>query len=218
MHQASTQMESGDSKAQQKSKKPASHCDKPSENLSAIEQLLSSQNRKLIRIRGDGNCLFRALSSVVYGSEMYHLKIRELLVNFVRSNADKFRVYVTRGTTLEDHLLHMQYSRTWATQVELYAAASLFGRELYVYTPTVRADKQYIWTKISPFPPHVVLAFPPKDEPWPKRLDEIDHVELCHTSGIHFDVVADFQGQQCSTLPALNVCPISSPLTPQITN
>ena len=107
MHQASIQMESGDSKAQQESKKPASHCDKPSGYLPAIEQLLASQNRKLIR--GDGNCVFQALSLLLYGSEIYHLKIRELLVNFVRSNADKFRVYVTKGTTLEDHLLHMQY-------------------------------------------------------------------------------------------------------------
>ena len=143
----------------------------------------------------------------MYSSEMYDQKIRELLINFVCTNADKFRGYVNRDTTLEDHLLHMQYSRTWATQVELYAAASLFGRELYVYTPTVRVDEQYIWTKISPLPSHVVLAFPPKNEPWPKRLDEIDHIELCHTSGIHFDVITDLEGKQCSIPP--NLRPIS---------
>ena len=88
----------------------------------------------------------------------------------------------------------MQY---WATQVELYAAASLFGRDIYVYTPTVRADYQYIWTKLSPLPPHIC---PPNDEPWPKRLDGIHHMELCHTSGNHFDV----EGQQCLTPPNLS--------------
>ena len=65
---------SRDPKAQQECKKPASQCEKPSGNLSTIEQLLASQNRKLIQIKGDGNCLFRALSLVVYGSEMYHSK------------------------------------------------------------------------------------------------------------------------------------------------
>ena len=201
-------MDGESSKAQNESKKPAGHRNKPSENLSAIEQLLVSQNRKLVHIKGDGNCLFRALSLIVYGSEMYHLKFRELLVNFVRSNADKFRVYSNCGTTLEDHLLHMQYSRTWATQVELYAAASLFERELYVYTLTVRVDEQYIWTKVSPLPSNVVLAFPPNDEPWPKRLDDIDNMELCHTSGIHFDVLVNFEGKQCLTSP--NLHPLSS--------
>ena len=82
---------------------------------------------------------------------MCHAKVRELLVN----NADNFRVYATTSITLEDHLLHMKYSRTWATQVELYAAASLFGREMYVYTPTVRVEKQYIRTILSPLAPHV---------------------------------------------------------------
>ena len=74
---------SRDPKDQQECKKPASQCEKSSGNLSTIEQLLASQNRKLIQIKGDGNCLFRALSLVVYGSEMYYSKIRELLVNFV---------------------------------------------------------------------------------------------------------------------------------------
>ena len=57
---------------------------------------------------------------------------------------------------------------------------------------------------VSPLPSHVVLAFPPNDEPWPKRLDDIDHMELCHTSGIHFDVVVNFEGKQCSTSPNLH--------------
>lgn len=193
--------------AQQESQTPAGGS---SGSLNKIEHLIAQQNRKLVKVRGDGNCLFRALSLIVYGSEMCHSRVRQLLVNFVRENADNFKGYLSSGTTLEDHLLHMQYSRTWATQVELYAAASLFGRDVYIYTPTVRADKQYIWTKLSPLPPHVSLAYPPNDEPWPKRLDGIHHMELCHTSGIHFDVVADLEGQQCQTPP--NLCPAAPSL------
>ena len=173
-------------------------------NFNCCTTVCTNNYRSVIRIEGDGNCLFRALSLIVYGSEMYHLKVRELLVNFVRSNADKFKGYVTNGT-LEDHVLHMQYSRTWATQVELYAAASLFGKELFIYTPTVRRDKQYIWIRVLPFPPQVSLVFPPNNEPWPKRLTEVDHMELCHTSGKHFDVVVDLEGEQSLTKPTL--CP-----------
>lgn len=91
-------------------------------------QLLQSQDRRIASINGDGNCLFRTLSLIVNGTEMLHAKVRELLVSFVRNNANKFRVYVTEGT-LEDHILNMKYTRTW---VELYAAASLFQKEIYV--------------------------------------------------------------------------------------
>ena len=129
---------------------------------------------------------------------MLHAKVRELLVSFVRNNANKFRVYVTEGS-LEDHLLNMQYRRTWGTQVELYAAASLFQKEIYVFTPTLRKDGRYTWIKIPPYPPHVELIFPPQDEPWPRLLDEIDHMELCHTFGNHYDVVQSTDGL-CSLL------------------
>ena len=69
------------------------------------------------------------------------------------------------STTLEDHCSTAEHGpHRWSYNV--YATASLFERELYVYTPTVRVDEQYI-TKVSPLPSHVVLAFPPNDEPWP---------------------------------------------------
>ncbi len=51
-------MDSEGSKAQKESKKPAGHYNKPSGNLPAIEHFLASQNRKLVHVRGDGNCLF----------------------------------------------------------------------------------------------------------------------------------------------------------------
>ena len=89
---------------------------------------------------------------------MLHAKVRELLVNLVRNNANKFRVYIADGS-LEDHLLNMQYRRT------LYAAASLFDKEIYIsFTPTLRVDMKYTWIRIPPYPPQVELVFPPKDE------------------------------------------------------
>ena len=93
---------------------------------------------------------------------MLHTKVRELLVNFVRNNANKFRVYVADGS-LEDHLLNMQYRQT------LYAAASLFDKEIQLYQfhsgqPGIRVDRKYTWIRIPPYPPQVELVFPPKDE------------------------------------------------------
>ena len=89
--------------------------------------------------------------------------------------------------------------------MELYAAASLFQKVIYVFTPTLRKDGRYTWIKIPPYPPHVELIFPPQDEPWPRLLDEIDHMELCHTFGNHYDVVQSTDGL-CSLLkPTLGV-------------
>jgi len=44
------------------------------------EQILVSNNFIYHKIIGDGNCLFRAISFVFFGSEKYHLKVREIVV------------------------------------------------------------------------------------------------------------------------------------------
>ena len=49
----------------------------------------------------------------------------------------------------------------------------------------------------------VELVFPPKDEPWPRLLNEIDHIELCHTFGSHYDVVQTDEGFYSLLKPTL---------------
>ena len=93
----------------------------------------------------------------------------------------------------------------WGTQVELYAAASLFLKEIYVFTPTLTKDERYTWIKIPPYPPHVELVFTPQDKPWPRLLDEIDRMELCHTSGNHYDVVQSTDGLYSLLKPTLGI-------------
>ena len=88
----------------------------------------------------------------------------------------------------------MQYTPTWDTQVELYAATSLLQKEIYVFTPTLQKDGTYIWIKIPPYPPHLEQVFPPRDESWLWLLDEIDHMELCHTFGNYYDVIQSAVG------------------------
>ncbi len=55
---------------------------------------------------------------------------------------------VTGGSYLK-HAVHTDMG----TQVELYAAASLFQKEIYIFTPTLRKDGMYAWIKIPPYPP-----------------------------------------------------------------
>ena len=51
-------------------------------------------------IIGDGNCLFRALAYILYGDEMLHEKMRELLENFISQNPDHIQPYI-RGDIQE---------------------------------------------------------------------------------------------------------------------
>lgn len=52
-----------------------------------IEQPLKSigEPSKVFRILGDGNCLFRALSYVITGRQVYHAEVRNKIISHMRS-------------------------------------------------------------------------------------------------------------------------------------
>ena len=111
-------------------------------------------------IRGDGNCLFRALAFVVYKTEDVHSKMRQLLVDFVTNNKHSFQPFI-KGS-LEEHVRQMRYMRRWGTAIEVLAAASLMQIPIYTYSPN--AEGRYKWIYYTPLK-ESTLQFP--DEPYP---------------------------------------------------
>ena len=131
-------------------------------------------------ILGDGNCLFRALSYIVTGRQIYH--------NILRSKV------IEQMTTIEVNLLpHMNCSSenylqksqlrnpgTWGTDIEIFAAASLLSTDLFVYT---NVDNVYRWQLFS----RKML-----DGSLPEN-DSAIYIE--HVNGVHYDVVLDVDVQ-----------------------
>ena len=81
---------------------------------------LSARDRKVKPTSGDGNCLFHALAFVLYGTEMCHEKVYELLVQFVLQNQDR-----TLIGDFERYLSHVRCTKVWGTAVEILATVSL---------------------------------------------------------------------------------------------
>ena len=136
-----------------------------------IEQSLSKISRRIDLISGDGNCLFRALSKEVFGSERFHYWLRNRIVDFMADNASLFDGIQTNGETMEAHLNRMRADGIWATTLELFAAATFLEKNIYLFTPAMNR-KCYQWYHFRPLNGcrrcHSYLA-------------------LCHTRGEHFD-------------------------------
>ena len=75
--------------------------------------------------------MFRATTFVLYGSEMAHEKVHELLVQFVSENQGSFRPYI------DGYLAKMKCTRVWSTAVELLAVASLLQIPVFTLIPHV---------------------------------------------------------------------------------
>ena len=117
-------------------------------SAAAAEAILAALGRKVLQVKGDGNCLFRALGYYFYGTEMMHYKTRTLLSDFVAANSDRFKSIVMGGDVM-NHVRKMQHLSVWGTHIELQATASLFQVPVYMLTFS-RQQNRYIWHYYQP--------------------------------------------------------------------
>ena len=148
-------------------------------------------------IIGDGNCLFRALAYILYGDEMLHEKMRELLANFISQNRDHMQPYI-RGD-IREYVVKVKLTRVWGTAVELLAAATLFETAVFTFTPH---ETGYHWLCYKPLTSSKLIY--PTKEARPQRLNHIDHIELFHTCGCHYDCIMASDGSYLHDRPLLN--------------
>ncbi len=88
-------------------------------------------------IHSDGNCFFGALSHVFSGSETYHRAVRLAVVKHVEQSPDVYRNLLRQEFTSVQQYVRdsqMKYVGTWATEVEIQAAADLFNVDIYTYS------------------------------------------------------------------------------------
>ncbi len=88
----------------------------------AASLFLSKYGRKVQKVVGDGNCLFRCLSLVLFGVQDRHFDVRTCLVNLVNSNPSYFTNYCL-PLTVCDHVRRMKNNFEWGSHVEIFAAS-----------------------------------------------------------------------------------------------
>ena len=64
---------------------------------------------KIIPVIGDGNCLFRALSFLLYNTENDHFKVRTDVVNYMDTHRSRYEVYI--DTEFHQHIHTMRRQR-----------------------------------------------------------------------------------------------------------
>jgi hypothetical protein len=99
-------------------------------------------------IRGDGNCLFRAISHQIYGTSEHHQMIREKCVEYMMIEKRFFKNFIVIsddcvGNTDDDDdnvdSGHMQYFQnmkklgTWGGDPEIQAAVEIYYRPIHMY-------------------------------------------------------------------------------------
>ena len=159
----------------------------------------------MVPIKGDGNCFYRALSYQLFGTEDKHLMVRTILYRTENLNKKAFEPHLTNGVSLDEHLRALVSPPSWATQVELAAAASVLGVPLYY----LEEKEIYEWNVVKPLSDKqqrpIVKApeFPVLDED--TTLLRPAHFELFYQSNSHYDAIVDeCSNKVCATPPPLS--------------
>ena len=162
------------------------------ELLSNANTFLATHDRMIHPIKGDGNCLFRALSYLILGAEDRHQQVRLTLVDYTTCNPQVFANFCSPLCTLEEHTARMRYETVWGTDLEIKVAATFFQLPIYVCTQR-SGTLIYYWECFQPLPPNNLqpLVHPYFDTP---LINALHHLELCHSDRCHYDTVVMSDG------------------------
>ena len=155
--------------------------------FSNASAFLATYDRMIHPIKGDGNCLFRALSYLILGTEDCHQQVRLTLINYTTHNREVFTNFCSPLCTLEEHTARMRYETVWGTDLEIKVAASYFQLPIYVCTQR-SGTLTYYWECFQPVLSNNLqsLAQPYFETP---LINALDHLELCHSDRCHYDTV-----------------------------
>lgn len=91
---------------------------------------------KNVNIMADGNCFFRAISKAICGTEEHHATIRRATVRHLENNDATYQAFLRHGNlSVLEYVIQSKMCclGTWATEVEIQAAADLLGLNIYTY-------------------------------------------------------------------------------------
>lgn len=88
---------------------------------------------EIIRIQGDGNCLFRSVSKFMFNTQENHLKIREESVALILRNWNEFENFQNNSITKDQYGSAMLKLGTYGTHFECLAISEIYKINIYIY-------------------------------------------------------------------------------------
>lgn len=98
-----------------------------------IKECLLSSEVRVRNIEGDGNCLFRAAGSQLYGESDYHDIIRSACMDYIELNKELFSEFVHEYPSIEKYIQEKRRLGVWGDNIEIQALSDLYRIPVYIY-------------------------------------------------------------------------------------
>lgn len=110
----------------------------------------SQKTMKIIQMKADGHCYFRAISQALYGHQEEHPSIRKKVVTELMNNKTSYAKYVSGD--YNEHLKNMSEGdkgrNSWATEAEIFATTRCYNTDIFI---TSNINDKWIWQRFAKF-------------------------------------------------------------------
>ena len=93
-------------------------------------EYLSSSNMELHPVENDGNCLFRACSVVLHGTENKHMELRHEVANEMERTWAEIQMFLEMP--VQKYIAKVRCSGYWAGQLELSLIQKIYKRDVII--------------------------------------------------------------------------------------
>ncbi len=83
---------------------------------------------------GRGNCLFRSLSMLAYGTMNQHILVRSAINDWMEAHRAKYTHFMEDNAHFDEYIAKMRKAGTWGGNQELVAAGELYGFKFDLYS------------------------------------------------------------------------------------
>ena len=81
----------------------------------------------------DGNCMFRALSDQLKGTEIYHVDYRTECADYIEENQELYKFFIEDDEDIDDYIKWIRKDARWGGQLEMNALAQIHNFNVVVH-------------------------------------------------------------------------------------
>ena len=109
---------------------------KENQLFSNLQKQLRERNLKLVNVRGDGNCFFRAIAHQLYGDESQNQKVGEEAGQEIIKKSNRYRNFV--AGSFDKYVSNLSTDREWADSAAIQATSNVFRISIEILNASER--------------------------------------------------------------------------------
>jgi hypothetical protein len=92
-------------------------------------------NMKIKEIKGDGNCLYRAIADQIYGIDSCFELVKSKCMDYLELEKDFFSQFIDGGKEkFDEYILMKRMDGVWGDDIEIQALSELYNRPIEIFS------------------------------------------------------------------------------------